>query len=120
MFNFRYNPKIVFVPSNFDKYFNTPLGRKIYEFLKMEEVVKRMSYFVDARVTPVEGIDEEIDIKFGKDLRKLNRIEFDKFKQMIGKIIRSILEAHGYEHYGYGYKVRSGKIFVLASKYKKK
>lgn len=119
MFNFRYNSKLIFTPANYLSYYKTPLGIRLWKFLIQEEVVKRMAYFADANVTPAEGIDREINLKFGKELKGLGTKKYHIYKQMIGRMIKEILVPHGYEHINRGYNVRNGEIFRLASKYKK-
>ncbi|WP_276975518.1 hypothetical protein [Flavobacterium filum] len=115
------NTKIVFDVKVFSNYFRTSLGQQIWKLLLNPESIKRLAYYADAGISSAEGVDDQLDFSFGKELNKLKKAnfnEYEMYKKMMGRMIKEILLANGYEHVSKNCKVRKGKVFSYASKYK--
>ncbi len=115
------NTKIVFDVRVFSNYFKTSLGQQIWKLLLNPESIKRMAYYADAGVSSAEAVDDQVDYSFSKELNKLKKInfnEYEMYKKMMGRMIKEILLGNGYELISRNCKVRNGKVFSYASKYK--
>lgn len=69
---------------------NTPLGRDIFEFLANVPSVEAMEVASDLGSPAVAGIEEKLLMKFGE------KVLPDRIKQMIGHMVRKIMEDEGF------------------------
>ncbi|MDH5679968.1 MAG: hypothetical protein OEZ36_00155 [Spirochaetota bacterium] len=106
-------------PERFIREFQTDLGQKLWLFLNTEEIVIRLKTASDLKRPAAESIETSLIDKF-KDHAQYNDLSNNRYKQMIGNMIRQVLEAKGYKHDKYGVKIRNGKLFSTASRYKEK
>ena len=110
------NAKIDFNPGSFtDVYDPTPAPDKaIWEWLWRPDNIVRMetaSYLDKVAVAPLQpGLLADFDPTF---------IRQDRIKQMVGRMVRQIMEHHGYEWAGKDFKVAQGDLFTTGSKYRK-
>ena len=90
-----------YTPGKFNKQQQTKLGKALWDFLNQDNIVIRMETASELKRPAVEAIATRLEDKFGLRLAFDLTIESDKrehrrFKQMIGDMIRQILEARGY------------------------
>ncbi len=98
-------------PMNFADLAATDLGEKLWAFLTRADHALMMTTASKLRRPAVEGVAEELVKEFGDSIRE------DRMKQMIGHMVRQIMEAHGYQLDTQGVPVRIGDLFSKASRY---
>lgn len=87
------------------------LGKDLWEFLNKKDNIIRMETATEFGKTAAEAVSKQLVEKFGNDVR-VNRV-----KQMIGHMIRQIMEYHGYQIGSQNVKVSIKRLFTKASKY---
>ena len=70
---------------------DTVLGRNLWQFLNEDRIVAAMETATDLGKPAVTGIEEQLLHRFGEDVLG------DRVKQMIGHMVRQVLEARGYQ-----------------------
>jgi len=88
------------------------LGKDLWAFLNEKENIIRMELATEFGKTAAESVSKPLLEKFGNDV-KVNRV-----KQMIGHMIRQIMEERGYEMGSQNVVVSIKRLFTKASKYK--
>ncbi|MEN8136635.1 MAG: hypothetical protein ABFS18_14045 [Thermodesulfobacteriota bacterium] len=96
---------------NFSDYAELSLGKDLWKFLNREDNIIRMETATDLGRTAAEAISKKLLEEFGADV-KVNRV-----KQMIGHMIRQIMENRGYQIGSQNVKVNDKRLFVKATKY---
>ncbi len=90
-----------------------PESGQIWDFLNREDNIKLMEGAINLKKTAVEILTPWLLKEFpGYPFTNLQ-------KQMIGSMIRQILEHIGYKHYRYDVPCIHNEIFTAGSKYKK-
>ena len=82
-------------PGNFKSLAETPLGKKLWPFLNRPDIVTRMDTATDLGNPAVAGIEEALLAEFGDEFGE--EVLDDRVKQMIGHMVRQVMEAEGYE-----------------------
>jgi hypothetical protein len=77
-------------PDKFKSLYQTALGLKLWEFLNEDLTVSRLIAFSEADRPAVQGIEEALLERFG------NEVCEDRVKQMIGHMVRQVLESRGW------------------------
>lgn len=77
-------------PDQFSKICDTPLGRRLWDFLTSTEVLHAMDVASDLGQPAVAGIEEALLTEFGAEILP------DRIKQMIGHMIRQAMESEGF------------------------
>jgi hypothetical protein len=77
-------------PEKFKSLYHSPLGQKLWAFLNRDEVVGRLVAFSEADRPAVQGVEEALLEEFGREVCE------DRVKQMIGHMVRQIMEARGW------------------------
>ncbi|MDD3311516.1 hypothetical protein [Pseudodesulfovibrio sp.] len=91
----------------------TPLGKRLWAFLCDRENVIRMETAVDLGKPAAEAVARVLVESFGDDVRP------DRVKQMIGHMIRQIMEANGFQLDSQNIPVRQDRrLFTKASRYR--
>ena len=88
------------------------LGKDLWKFLNEKENIIRMELATEFNKTAAESVSKPLLDKFGSD------VEVNRVKQMIGHMIRQIMENKGYEMGSQNIKVTIKRLFSKASKYK--
>jgi hypothetical protein len=87
-------------------------GKAIWEFLNSSENVIRMKTASYLSRPAIEAVSPQLLSEFG------DRITADRIKQMMGHMVRQIMERHGYQLEQGNVKIRAkGSIFSRASRY---
>ncbi|MBK7105545.1 MAG: hypothetical protein IPH62_09700 [Ignavibacteriae bacterium] len=102
---------INYSPHQFSDLFNTPFGKDLWGFLNEHDNIIRMITASDLQRPAVEPLSEVLLSRFGK------KIKDDRTKQMIGHMVRQIMEAYHYYYVSNNIKIRFGSVFNRASKY---
>ena len=103
-----------YFPGNFEDLAKSKLGTSLWKFLTSREAVLMMRTASKLGRPAVEGVGEELLEEFGTHICR------DRIKQMIGHMVRQILENEGYHLVRQGVSVRTGGLFSKASCYEKK
>lgn len=77
-------------PDKFRSLFITALGGDLWQFLNEDRVLARLIAFSEADKPAVQGIEELLLERFG------DAVCADRVKQMIGHMIRQVMEAEGW------------------------
>ena len=107
---------IDYQPANFRDVYQRRgnLGRKVWAFLTTPENLIRLATASDLGRPAIEAVAAGLEDQFGE------RIEEDRVRQMIGHMVRQIMERGlGYILSHANVKVRTGSMFSRASKYRK-
>jgi hypothetical protein len=101
-------------PQNFRDLFVTDLGKAIWEFLTRPDNVIRMetaSYLDRAAVEPLSpGLVSEFGPEIGQD----------RIKQMVGHMVRQIMEALGHEIDRPGLRITRESLFSSGARYRRR
>lgn len=102
--------KIDYNPQQFGNEANSKLGQEIWDALTMETSIARMMTASDLDQPALKAVEDMLLDRFGDQV--LN----DRIKQMIGHMVRQIMEAQGYEHVASDVRI-SSVPFYKASRY---
>ncbi len=81
---------MTYIPGSFKDVFGTPLGPQLWDCLNEPTNVSRMSTATQMGRPAAEGIEDVLLERFGE------AVFADRVKQMIGHMIRQVMEANGY------------------------
>ncbi len=98
-------------PKNFSDLYYTKSGNDIWDFLNKYPNIVRLETASKLSRPAVEGVADNLLDKFGED------VQDDRTKQMIGHMVRQIMERLGYQLYTQNASVRFGGLFSKGSKY---
>lgn len=98
-------------PWKFTKLAESKLGLELWDFLTEHDNIIRMQTASDLSKPAVKALTRHLLDKFGDKVRKI------RVKQMIGHMIRQIMEKNGYELEQRNVLVDDG-LFYKASRYK--
>jgi len=89
--------------------------KKLWDLLNKERIVLEMINVSEKGIPPVnaENLTLELSQIFPDYVKK------DRFKQLVGYLVRQIMENRGYEHYKKGQKTYKNDVFVHGSTYRK-
>jgi hypothetical protein len=96
---------------HFLNYYNERLGKDLWAFLNDHDSIVRMETASLLRRPAVEPLSELLIQKFGKKVRE------DIIKQMIGHMVRQIMERRGFKLEAKNIAIRFGTLFSRAARY---
>lgn len=102
-----------FDAGSFSDLAETSTGKRLWKFLNSDETLSRLKMASDLRRPALEGMQYQILEEFGEEVR------VDRWKQMIGKMVRQVMEAHGYNLDQAGVRIRESILFTRAARYRK-
>ena len=88
-------------------------GQRLWQFLHEPLNIKGMETAADLERAPVEGISRELLKEFDNEVRE------DRVRQLIGFMVRQIMEARGFQLHTQNAVVRFGNVFSRASRYRR-
>jgi hypothetical protein len=91
----------------------TRTGMALWKFLNEEPAVNCLKITTYLKHPAIEGLQPGLLEKFGDEIRS------DRWKQMIGRMTRQVMEHHGYTLDQVGARVRVKELFTSAARYKK-
>ncbi|MCD4817923.1 MAG: hypothetical protein K8S23_04465 [Candidatus Cloacimonetes bacterium] len=103
----------------FAKLAKSEFGNKLWEFLNKDKTFIRMETASRLKRPAVEGIAEDLKIKFNKELCALNNSDYLRFKQMIGHMVKQVMYYHNYSVFMKNVRVISTDLFSKGTRYKK-
>jgi len=103
----------------FVKLAESDLGKKLWAFLNERETFIRMETATQLKRPAVEGAAEQLKIKFGEEISKLNGSDYLRTKQMIGHMTKQVMENNNYEVFMKNVRVISSDLFSKGTRYKK-
>lgn len=84
-------------PAPFDTHLaNSRLGRDLWDFLNQGPIIELMEKATRDEKPPVKLLGRPLLERFEKQFIEREHGEVDEIKRMIGRMIRQILEGHGY------------------------
>lgn len=104
-------------PEQFINCYNRHSGKDIWDFLNEPEMITRLKTASDLRKPAVESIEQQFINRFKRKIENIGH-EKNRLKQMVGHMIRQVLEPQGYKHEKYSVKVSRSKFFTTGSRYK--
>ena len=102
---------IKYDPQNFRDVFETELGAGVWDFLIRPDNVIRMETASFLERAAVEPLAPGLVAEFGPDIAQ------DRIKQMIGHMVRQIMEAVGYEIDRPGLRITRESLFSSGARY---
>ena len=96
----------------------TEFGKQLWEFLNKHDTFIRMETATHLNRPAVEGIAQELKLRFYEDLKKTDP-DFLRKKQMIGHMTKQVMAEHGYEVFMKNTRVITSDLFSKGTKYKK-
>ena len=100
-------------PGPFASLYASEIGQRLWDFLNLPENITRLETASELSRPAVADIGEQLLEEFGEDVRE------DRVKQMIGHMVRQILERRGWVHNQHGVQVQS-VLFTEASSYRRR
>ncbi|MEI7473517.1 MAG: hypothetical protein WCK67_01955 [bacterium] len=97
--------------SNFSDLFHTEFGKDLWVFLNTDEMKIRMQTASDLGKPAVEAIAINLELKYKSELHKL------RIRQMIGHMVRQIMEDMGYQLDCQNVRINTGGVFRKGSRY---
>lgn len=102
-----------FNAGSFSNLADTSTGKALWQFLNTEEMLIRLDTTTFLKRPALEGLQSQLLEKFGKEIAS------DRWKQMIGRMVRQIMEHRGYVLDQTGVRTRVGELFTSAARYRK-
>lgn len=105
---------LAFDPASFGDISDTRQGRALWDFLNAPNSIGVLETSTYLRRPALEGLQDQLIAKFGDEIRG------HRWKQMIGRMARQIMEARGYQLDQTGVRIRVGDLFTSAARYVKR
>lgn len=113
-----------FKTKTFIDLYKTPQAQKIWSFLNSPLALNRMQAVSDVNKPALLGIEQYLIENHGVPERvtvtESDKSQFDRLKQMLGAMVRQVMEANDYRLQSSNVKVPSSRLFYSASMYCKK
>jgi len=98
-------------PGKFSDKASQPIGKEIWDFLNSPENQIRMETAVELRKPPAEALAKVLVERFGDEIQE------HRIRQMIGHMIRQVMEHLGYQLQTQSRKVGNKRLFTRAATY---
>ncbi|MCB1657953.1 MAG: hypothetical protein KDI39_06970 [Pseudomonadales bacterium] len=113
-----------FETKTFSDIYQSSKGQEIWDFLNEAISINRMAAVSDVGKPALLAI-ESLLIKKGfiserDSVSGEHKAQFDRLKQMLGAMVRQVMENNGYQLHSNNVKVPNSKVFYSASSYKSK
>ena len=102
-----------FQPGSFSDISSTEVGLELWKFLNSEDSIIRLETATELRRPALEALQTQLLERFGATIKA------DRWKQMMGRMVRQIMEHHGYSLDQTGVRIRDGVLFTSAARYTK-
>ena len=103
---------LTYRPDQFDRTFALQNGPKIWKWLQSDEVIAKMETASYLRRPAIEPLSPVLKQQFG------DQIHFLKTRQMIGHMVRQIMESRGFHLSRANVRIsRKGNVFGFGSAY---
>lgn len=111
---------MIFNIGTFAKQAETEFGKKLLDFLKENDTYIRLETATRLNRPAVEGIAEELNIRFYEELNSLNTDDLNRTKQMIGYLTKQVMDVKGYDLDKEDVKMINTVMFKTGASYKKR
>jgi len=91
---------------------DTEIGKKLWTFLNLKESLIRLETATYLRRPALQGVEPQLLSEFGDEIRG------DRWKQLVGRMVRQIMERNGYSLDQSGVRIRNGQLFSSAARYR--
>ena len=112
-----------FTTKTFGSIYETEQGQKIWKFLNKPTSVDRMKAVSDVGKPALLGVEDSLidsfQVQEKASVTEKDKAQFYRLKQMLGAMVRQVMEAHGYKLKASNVKVPNSKVFFSASRYTK-
>ncbi len=102
-----------FDAGNFTEIAASDKGKELWSFLNSDLVVACLETTTYLQRPAIEGIQPLLLNQFGHDVWN------DRLKQVVGKMVRQIMERRGYHLEKTGVKIRVRDLFSIGARYQK-
>lgn len=113
---------LMFQTKTFSDIYQSQQGKEIWLFLNEPISIARMQAVSDvgkpALLAIEKGLVQKGLISERDNVSEDNKAQFDRLKQMLGAMVRQVLEGNGYQLHASNVKVPNSKVFYSASSYK--
>jgi hypothetical protein len=92
---------------------NSNLGKRLWSFLNHKDSVIRMETATYLRRPALEGLEPQLLCEFGDGIRG------DRWKQLLGRMARQVMEDSGYILDRSGVRISRGQLFTSAARYRR-
>lgn len=92
-------------------------GKKLWVFLNEYETFIRMETATRLKRPAVEGIADELIIKFNEEIKNLSNSDYLRVKQMIGHMVKQVMASHNYHVFMKNVRVISSNLFSKGTRY---
>lgn len=100
-----------FDPGTYSDLADTPDGRRLWEFLQGSDIWLRMETATYLGRPALEAIQPQLLREFSDVIRE------DRWKQMVGRMVRQVMEFRGYQLDQTGVRLKRNELFLSASRY---
>ena len=100
-------------PKNFSDLFATPMGADLWEYLQRPSVVLALEVATKLHRPAIEAIGDDLIGEFGEVVRS------KRIKQLVGHMVRQLLESRGYELEAQRVVARCDGLFSTGSRYRR-
>ena len=102
-----------FITGSFSDIADTNLGKELWAFLTSHESLIMMETASYLSKPALESLQPSLLERFGDEVKR------DRVKQMLGKMVRQIMEERGYALDQVGVRLKQNSLFLSAARYKK-
>ena len=100
-----------FNPGTYSDLAGTSDGQSLWAFLQEDEIWIRMETATYLGRPSLEAIQPQLRQKFPEAMQK------DRWKQMVGRMVRQIMEFRGYQLDQTGVRLKRNELFLSAARY---
>ena len=100
-----------FDAGTFSQIAESPTGLALWSYLNKKSTLIRFEAATDMKRPALEPVQKFLVEKFGDEIRG------DRWKQMMGRMTRQIMEHHGFSLDQTGVRIRNGELFTSAARY---
>jgi len=102
---------VVYEPGSFLDLADTATGRRLWRFLTSPETIVRMETASELGRPAIEPLALRLIESFGQDIKGT------RWKQVVGHMVRQIMEHRGFHLDAQGVRIRGGALFMSGSRY---
>jgi hypothetical protein len=113
IYPFKELDRLKYASVNFNLRATQAVGAALWDFLKRPDNVVRMHTASDLERAAVEPLSTGLVAEFGPEVAE------DRTKQMIGRMVRQIMEATGYELERHGLRIARNGLFTSGARYRR-
>jgi C4-dicarboxylate-specific signal transduction histidine kinase len=112
-----------FVTKTHTSLYATEQGEALWQFLNGEISIERMQAVSDVGKPALLAVEPRLIQMFSipekGHVAEQDKPQYDRLKQMLGAMVRQVMELNGYQYQSSNIKTPNSKLFYSASLYKK-